>query len=105
MEAFDQYKQKGYAQKLKTDITLDLLHSGHQDFVALLSRQVPTHLDGMYGTLSSHALIMNNLWQGETRSMASRQWYIVCIAFTNRSLLICIPFVVHAPVSNIFFLM
>src|SRR6266550_3287303 len=49
-EALDQYKQiEGYAQKLKTDITPDFMHSGHhwQDFVTLLSRQV-THIDGMY---------------------------------------------------------
>jgi hypothetical protein len=47
-EALDQYKQKGYVQKLKTDITPDFIHSGHHDFVALLHRQVPTHIDGMY---------------------------------------------------------
>ncbi len=46
-EALDQYKQAGYVQKLKTDITADLLHSGHHDFVTLLYRQV-THIDGMY---------------------------------------------------------
>jgi len=44
-EALDQYKQKGYAQKLKTDIAPDFMHSGHQDFVTLLNRQV-THIDG-----------------------------------------------------------
>jgi len=46
-EALDQFKQKGYLQKLKTDITPDLIHSGHQDFTTLLYRQV-THIDGMY---------------------------------------------------------
>ena len=45
-EALDQYKQKGYVQKLKT-ITHDFMHSGHQDFVTLLYWQV-THIDGMY---------------------------------------------------------
>ncbi len=47
MEAFDQYNQEGYVQKLKTDITPDFMHSGHHDFVTLLYRQV-THIDGMY---------------------------------------------------------
>ena len=42
----DQYKQKGYAQKLKTDITPEFMHSGHQDFITLLNRKV-THIDGM----------------------------------------------------------
>ncbi|KAF8637274.1 hypothetical protein AX14_010315, partial [Amanita brunnescens Koide BX004] len=42
-EALNQYKQKGYAQKLKTDISPDLMHSGNQDFVTLLSKQV-THI-------------------------------------------------------------
>jgi len=44
-EALDQYKQKGYAQKLKTDITPDFMHSGQQDFVTLLNMQV-TLIDG-----------------------------------------------------------
>jgi len=44
-EALDQYKQKGYVQKLKTQITPDLINSCHQDFVTLLYRQV-THIDG-----------------------------------------------------------
>jgi len=44
-EAFDQYKQKGYFQKLKADITPDFVHSGQsQDFVTLLYWQV-THYD------------------------------------------------------------
>ena len=47
MEALDQYKQKGYIQKLKTDITSDFMQSTHQDFVTLLYMQV-THMDGMY---------------------------------------------------------
>jgi len=46
-EAFDEYKQKGYVQKLKTEITPEFMHSGHQDFVTSLYRQV-THIDGMY---------------------------------------------------------
>jgi hypothetical protein len=49
-EALDQYKQKGYVQKLKTAITPDFLHSGPQDavtFVKLLYSQV-IHIDGMY---------------------------------------------------------
>jgi len=45
-EALDQYKQKGYVQKLKTDITPDFIHSGHQDYVTLLYQYV-THIDGM----------------------------------------------------------
>ena len=45
-EALDQYKQNGYVQKLKTNITPDFMLSGHQDFVTLLSRQV-AHIDGM----------------------------------------------------------
>ncbi|KAF8330461.1 hypothetical protein F5887DRAFT_1081767 [Amanita rubescens] len=36
MEALDQYKQKGYVQKLKTDITPNFMGSGVQDFVTLL---------------------------------------------------------------------
>ena len=47
MEALDQYKQKGYIQKLKTDITSDFMQSTHQDFVTLLYMQV-THMGGMY---------------------------------------------------------
>ena len=46
-EAFDQYKQKGYVQKLKTDITPDIKHFGQQDLVTLLYRQV-TPIDGTY---------------------------------------------------------
>jgi hypothetical protein len=41
-----QYKQKGYLQKLKANITTDFMHSGHQDFAMLLYKQV-THIDGM----------------------------------------------------------
>jgi len=44
-EALDQYKEKGYIQKLKTDITPDFMHCGHPDLVTLLYRQV-THIDG-----------------------------------------------------------
>jgi len=44
-QALYQYKQKGYIQKLKTDITADLLHYGHKDLVTLLYRKV-THIDG-----------------------------------------------------------
>jgi hypothetical protein len=47
IEALDQYKQGGYVQKLKTDITLDIMHSGQQDLLTLLYWQV-THIDGMY---------------------------------------------------------
>jgi hypothetical protein len=43
----DQYKQNGYLQKLKTDITPELMHSGHHDLATLLCRQV-THIDGKY---------------------------------------------------------
>ena len=46
-EALDQYMQKGYVQQLKTNITSNLIHCGHQDLVTLLYRQV-THLDGRY---------------------------------------------------------
>ena len=45
MEALDQFKQKGYVQKLKTDITPDFLQSGHLDLATLLYKQV-THIDG-----------------------------------------------------------
>jgi hypothetical protein len=51
MEALDQYNQKGYIQKLKTDITSDLIQSTHQECVALLYMQV-THMDGMYFSLA-----------------------------------------------------
>jgi len=51
-EALNQYKQKGYVQKLKTDITPDFMHSDHYDLVALLYRQV-THIDGMYSVSGS----------------------------------------------------
>ena len=47
IEALDQYKQKGYAQKLKIDITPDFMHSGHNDFVTLLYKEV-TDIDGKY---------------------------------------------------------
>ena len=47
IEALDQYKKNGYVQKLKTDITPDLMNCGHEDLVALLYSQV-THLDGRY---------------------------------------------------------
>jgi hypothetical protein len=40
MEALDQYKQKGYVQKLKTEITFDFMQSGHKDLVTLLYKQV-----------------------------------------------------------------
>ncbi len=46
-EALDQYKQKGYAQKLKIDISPEFMQSGHQDLVTLLYKQV-THIDGRY---------------------------------------------------------
>ena len=39
-EALDQYKKKGYIQKLKTNITPDFVQSGHQDLVTLLYQQV-----------------------------------------------------------------
>jgi len=46
-EALDQYKQKGYVQKLKADITLDFTtHAGHQDFITLLYMQVTHMIDG-----------------------------------------------------------
>ncbi|KAF8642976.1 hypothetical protein AX14_009667 [Amanita brunnescens Koide BX004] len=48
MEAFDQYKQKGYIQKLKSDIAPDIVQFTHrstrQDFVTLLYMQV-TNID------------------------------------------------------------
>ncbi len=47
IEALDQYGQQGYVQKLKTDITLDFIHSGNQDLASLLYQQV-TYIDGMY---------------------------------------------------------
>ncbi len=47
-EALDQYKEQGYVQKLKTDITPDFIHSGNQDFVALLYRQVTHITNGVY---------------------------------------------------------
>ena len=46
-EALDQYKQKGYVQKLKTDMTPDFMHSGHHNVVTFLYMQV-THIDGLY---------------------------------------------------------
>ena len=46
-EALNKYKQNGYVQKLKTDITADFMDSGHQDLVTLFYDQV-THLDGRY---------------------------------------------------------
>ena len=45
-EAFDQYKQKGYVQKLKTDMTPDSMHCGHQDLATLLFSQVNHQVDG-----------------------------------------------------------
>ena len=46
-EALDQYKQRGYVQKLKAHTTPDFIDSDHQDFVTVLYQQV-THIDGMY---------------------------------------------------------
>ena len=46
-EALDQYKHKGYVQQLKTDITVNVMHCGHQDLVTSLYQQV-IHLDGRY---------------------------------------------------------
>ena len=46
MEAIDQFKQKGYVQKLKANITPHLLQS-HNNLVTLLYRQV-TDIDGMH---------------------------------------------------------
>ncbi len=54
-EALEQYKQEGYIQKLRTDITPDFLCSGHQDLVTLLYRQV-TQTVGMYICLVMHCL-------------------------------------------------
>ena len=59
-QALYQYMQKGYIQKLKTDITADLLHCGHQDLVTLLYRQV-THIDGrsfIYSSTSPYEQFM-----------------------------------------------
>ena len=36
MKALDQFKQKGYVQALKTEITTDFIHSGYQDLVEFL---------------------------------------------------------------------
>jgi len=43
-EALNQYRQRDYAQKLKTDITPDFIHSSYHDLVTLLYMQVP-HVD------------------------------------------------------------
>ena len=43
----DQYKQKGYVQKLKTVITPDFMCSGRRDLATLLYMAV-TQIDGMY---------------------------------------------------------
>jgi len=47
IEALNQYKENGYVQKLKADITLHSMHSDpKQDLLMLLYRQtVPTHID------------------------------------------------------------
>ena len=45
-ESLDQYKEKGYDQKLKINITPDLIHSDHEDLVTLLYRQVTHTIDG-----------------------------------------------------------
>ena len=54
-DALDQYKQKGYVQKLKTDITPDFMCCSDQDLVTLFYEQV-THLDGRYFFLVMHYL-------------------------------------------------
>jgi hypothetical protein len=53
MEALDQYKQKGYVQKLKTDITPEFMHSAsHHDLVTLLFHMQATHCIGsMYNII------------------------------------------------------
>jgi len=37
-EAINQYKQRGYVQKLKSDITPDIMHLGHQDLLTFLCK-------------------------------------------------------------------
>jgi hypothetical protein len=46
MEALDQFKQRGFVEKLKTNITPNLMYSAYQDFVEFLHNQV-TGIDGM----------------------------------------------------------
>ncbi len=105
-EALDQYREKGYVQKLKTNITSDSIFSVHQDIVTSLFRQV-TDFDSMY---MIPCLVMHFLWTiyGRVKSTTSCRWftgYIACALrsylFVHRPLLICIP--IH--LSQIFFLM
>ncbi len=46
MESVDQYKQKGYVQKLKTAIAPDIIHSGYP-VLEFLYQQVK-YIDGVY---------------------------------------------------------
>ena len=61
MEALDQFKQKGYVLKLKTNITPDLLHYHDEDFVALLYMK-GVHMGGMCFVCSDVLVHINNLW-------------------------------------------
>ena len=45
--ALDQYKERGYAQKVKTGVTPQLMQFGHQELVEFLHQQV-NHIHGMY---------------------------------------------------------
>ena len=56
MKALDQFKQQGFVEKLKTDITPTNLmqFDSHQHFVQFLYKQV-TDIDGM-SCLYSHAI-------------------------------------------------
>ena len=104
IEALDQYKQKGYVQKLKIDITADFMHSGHNDYVTLLYKKV-TEIDGKYlfKPCSAHEQFVTewNMQYGIQviywlDSFALRLYLLI----VHRWLLICIPLVAHTSVSN-----
>lgn len=105
-EASDQYKEKGYIQKLKTNITLDFIDSHHQDLVTSLYRLVK-HIDGRYFVIfiqrswTIYSRVKDSGWYtGDLLFAAlSLHWAHICL-YICRLLLICLPFLIHAPVLN-----
>ena len=89
MEAWDRFKQKGYAQKLKTDITPDFMNSGHQDFITLLYGQVAC-IDGrcfiVYSCAIYEQFMAQEILPGTKRqNMMEVQWLTltVCVLSTH----------------------
>ena len=58
------------------------MHSGPQDLVTLLYRQV-TNIDGRYILCLVMDYLMNNLWQGETPIMIFRRFICSYLPFVT----------------------